>query len=252
MKHAAGTAVLSLLALAAHAQQNAATLVKQVDAAYRSLKGCSYTATATIYIRQEGRTASLGSSANVRVQKPNRLYISVTTPQNGTLTFACDGRTATAYNTRVNQYVSLPAPATIGEVMQALNRADAQLFNHAIAAAPYDALYFLEERGGAPPMSWKVTGKARAGSVECTVVTGVPTVRSDVKKVTLWIEPSSRLLRKAQVILAGAASGSKGKVTGQATLVEEYVKLKTNPQFTDRDFVIAIPGDAVRRQYPEK
>ncbi|MGC8668746.1 MAG: LolA family protein [Chthonomonadales bacterium] len=250
MKPALCIAILVLPRVSAYAQQNAAILVKQVDAAYRNLKACSYTATATIYIRQGGRTASIGSTATVRVQKPNRLYISVTTPQNGTLTFASDGRTATAYNTRFNQYVSIPAGRSIGETIQLLNRADVELFNHAIAAAPYDALYFLEEHGGAPSMAWKAAGNARVGSVACMVVSGIPTVQSDVKKVSLWIEPASHLLRKAQVVLAGTAAGSKGKVSGQATLVEEYVKLRANPSLTDADFRAAIPGNAVKRQYP--
>jgi len=249
MKSIAGIALLLVLQAASHAQQNAQAMVKQVEAAYRNLNSCAYTATATIYIRQSGRSASLGSTAIVRMQKPNRLFISVTTPQNGTLTFACDGRTATAYNTHFNQYVSIPAAQTIGGVVQALNRADVELFNHAIAAAPYDALYYLEGHGGAPPVIWKAMGTARVGTVPCAVLSGTPKVPSDVKRVTLWIEPASHLLRKAQVVLAGTAAGGKQKVSGQATLIEEYLKFKANPPLTEADFRIAIPGNATKRSY---
>jgi len=188
---------LSLPSMAA--SQDAEGVLKRVQSTYAAMQSYSQRFSTRLTRRvDQGPAVTVGSYGELRVARPNKLFLTLTSPATGTIVAVCDGVTLTTYASKTNVYRRQPAPGTLAAVVRALR--------------PYgigmdrDPLYFFAAgTGGHGIVAPRLKPAVTLSGARCLVVSGTFSVslpRGTRQGVaTLSVDAASHLLRKVELSL---------------------------------------------------
>jgi outer membrane lipoprotein-sorting protein len=254
MKTTAFVACLLLAFGAPSHAQDANALLRKMLATYRGLNSYTHRISSTIEARVGPRATLRGADAELRFQRPNKLYVSVKSPSVGTFVIGSDGRELTIYRGDINTYQKRPSPATAKAAVDSLAEFGIQSF--------LDPLFFLKGEPAEKFFAGATSkGTSRVFGVNCQVVAVqlTPGSMKGVKSgaITYYIDPSSGLARKILIKLQsqpirGVARGTKnGKPTSVPVTVsvtsivtENVQEAQANPALNAGSFTVAIPKGA--------
>jgi outer membrane lipoprotein-sorting protein len=249
---AAGLALLSAQAATA---QNGIPALKKVQAAYLGLNSYSQTVSTTLISRVANRQAVAGQTSELRYQKPNRIYISVSSPESGSVVTYNNGKEMLVYRGKLNAYQKASAKPTVKAYVAALRA-------YGIGTM-LDPLAFLT----GDPVQSALTSAAMKGSAvlegaKCDVVAGTiaPALAGKAKTATatFWIDKATNLLRKVEIVTKGVPATArmrvmvKGKpvvksqpIQIDTTITMNIRNVKVNPPLNDASFTFQPPANAI-------
>ncbi len=185
----------------------------------------------------------------MRFRRPNHLYLNVDYPQIARpgrwhLTWACDGKTLTFYNSARNQYQRLKAPEKLDRLVLA----------SALRGPEFDLLL----RGSDPFAALEKAGIVRyIAGFEQTQETRntllLDMQQGGAKRLLLYrLDPKDNLLRgfRLQIQPEPGASSPFQDEEVAATVEAEYTQVEANPRLTDQDFAFTPPADAKEKSVP--
>jgi outer membrane lipoprotein-sorting protein len=254
----AGAACIFMALASAGFAQDGNAMIKKMEAAYAGLR--SYTqrtsASGTVII---GKSKQMrGMTAELHYQQPNKIFISVTSPQTGTIAAFTDGRDQTVYRSQIRIYSKQAAPPSARGFI--VNLAIYQI------EAFMDPLFFIEgETAGKYASSFVFRGVSKVNGQSCNLVVGQmkPATLKGAKSgtVSFWLDPATNLIRKVQVERKGmpvrfAVKGTKNgrPATNMVTvpsdqIVSELVQeMQVNPPLNDSAFSYPIPKDSIEQK----
>lgn len=236
--------------------QDAPAILKKMYAAYAALNTYTQKTSITLINKAGPSTRTGGGTAELRFQRPNRLYIAVHSPT-GSMTTATDGREQISYNGAVNQFMKRPAPPTPAEFVKNLR-------SSGIDVKHVEPIFFLVGNK-MPPQVVGITAKgtANVNGAPCYVVEGKISMNASLPggsgSVTFWIDSGSYLLRKVLLVTTvqgvvpvrtlknGKTIVARQPVALNARLTELVQELQINPPLNGSAFVVAIPKGAIER-----
>jgi outer membrane lipoprotein-sorting protein len=199
-----------------------------------------------------------GMTAELHYQQPNKILISVTSPQTGTIAAFSDGREQTVYRSQLRVYSKQAAPPSARGFIGNLSIYQIEAF--------MDPLFFIEgETVNKYTTSFTSKGVSKVNGQTCNVVVGQmsPAVLKGAKSgtVTFWLDPATYLIRKVQVERKGmpvrfAVKGTKdGKpatkvvtVSSDQTVSELIQEMQVNPPLNDAAFTYPIPKGSIEQK----
>jgi len=231
--------------------QDGPTIMRRLRSAYAALTSYAHQTSVTVALRGDQYDQVAGNTGVTRYRKPNRLYVSVTNPQSGTLVSASNGREQIIYRSKWNQFERRPAPATLAAAIKSLAAIE-------VDTSLLDPLYFLQGKALPPTVTDVVTrGTASVNGVSCYVVVG--TIRSRAR-VTFWVDRKSYLLRKMQVVYNdlpitvpiprlknGKRVTERRRILFRGTISEVIQEIQINPPLDDSAFNFVVPKGAIER-----
>jgi len=248
--------VLVGMAVAGARAEDGKALMGKVYAAYAGLRSYTQTVSGSVVERIGGQTRGVaGQTAEVHYEKPNRLYVTVTSPQTGTVAAFSNGREMTVYRSRYDTYMKFPAPPTAAEFVKSLGKFG--------VVAQLDALDFLAgNTADSFVSSYSSPTTAKVNGVVCYVVTGTlkPMRSARSARITYWVDQRSHLIRKLQLEKNGVPTPVrvvrtvKGKQVASVRVIlvdnsvtETIQEMQPNPSLSDAAFSYRIPPSATQQ-----
>lgn len=223
-------------------EPSAMALREKMVRAYRSLR--SYRAHV---IQRQWKSAPDQASVieiEFRFQKPNRLYLQVDYPQIAQpgrwhLTWACDGKTLTFYNSARHTFQRIKAPVKLDKLILAGSLRGPEFDLLLRDADPFAA---LEKTA---PVHYTAGFEQQAQ--EAVNVLQVEAQQEGARRTLRYrLDPESNLLRGFTLrILPDPGTVSPFlEAEEKATVEVEYTQVEANPRLTDADFAFTPPADA--------
>jgi outer membrane lipoprotein-sorting protein len=223
----------------------------QTVSAYRGLT--SYRARMT---QKEWKTTpAIAATTEItfRFRRPNRLYLNVDYPASENekrgpwhLTFACDGKTLTLYDSSANEFQRIKAPPQLGLVA----------LPHSLSWPEFDILL----RGVDPFAELDKTATTNYRSAFESSPQGVFNVllmdaqQNGVQRSARYrLDPKDHLLRSLTLTtVVGPSQGSLFPSAEQNGTIESvYLSVEANPRLADADFAFTPPADAKEKAVPK-
>ena len=243
---------LALLAVDTAGAQDGNAILRRIEAAYGALRSYSHKASTTeIAATAQGKRIG-GATNELRFSRPDKVYVSITSPQVGLVTAATDGKTFIGYRSSTNLYRRKPAPATLLAFDQAARGVGITNL--------LDPMYFLIGKK-AELAGVRTAGKSTVNGVSCNVVTGTYRAGKTTWTVTLYAEAATSLLRKTSLVTRGVPATIRvpvrhgGKVVQVSralpldiSVVTIVQQLTTNTPLPDSAFQFRPPAGAVEQK----
>jgi hypothetical protein len=267
MRIATVLSALVLLPVAASAQSGQA----QLDRMYKFYAGAQsfgQTASNSTYRVLGPSRQMAGLQSELRFQRPNKVYIAITSPSLGSLLAGCDGTTMTIYSSKRNQFDRLPAPKDLKGILEVLARLG--------IGAEMDALFFL---AFTPPANFvsnpTLKPNENVNGTPCSVVEGgyvSPLMMRGRKGVaTLYMDAKTGALMKTKLsflkmpvkvrapVLKDGKQVVKDKkpVYMEKSLTMDIIssqvvnRIETAPKFDAASFAVKVPAGAVELKMRE-
>ncbi len=229
-----------------------------------------YQGTQTLEEATEARVKEYGKSdyvqsTTLRFKRPNLIYLSSEDPAIGTYQGFCNGKTITVYSGTQNTYTKRNSPTDLRQTLGKFSAAGEYLMGVSIVQM-LSSIDFIAAK--TMPDECKnfqfirneildgnrvtvVTGQANSGWL-ATMGAPKETVYAR-REVTLWIDTSRFLLRKASCDLQWRVNvGPTEKKSAQIVLegikfVETHRSTRVNTPLRDEDFFFIAPKGAVER-----
>jgi outer membrane lipoprotein-sorting protein len=243
-----------LSAKSATAQDGIAAL-KKAQAAYISLNSYSQTVSTTILTKVGSQQSVAGQTSELRYQKPNRIFISVSSPQSGSVVTYNNGKEMLVYRGKINAYQKVTPKPTVKAYVTALREFG--------IGTMLDPLALLT---GDPVQSAFTSATAKGSDVldgsKCKVVSGniVPTLAGKAKSATatFWIDNATNLVHKIEIVTKGVPATARMRVmengkpvvktkliTLDSTISMSIQNIKVNPPLNDASFTFTPPAGAI-------
>jgi len=244
-------AAVLLLPTGAYAQ-DAMAVVRKMEAAYAGMKSYSQkmSATGKVVIGTVARMS--GMTSELRISRPNQLFIVVSNPGVGTIAAFTDGKQQTVFHSLARVYTQTAASPTLKDFV-------ADLKTHSVVAI-LDPLYFLiGEKTDKYATGFKQLKPEKINNYDCDVVVdalkpGTPLNTGKSGTITFWVEQKTGLLRKLEMQLLQVPSqvakqvtknnktGAEiSKVLSDQTITEVIQELQVNPPLGQDSFTYPIP-----------
>lgn len=231
-------------------------------ATYQSAQ--AFDETSEALIKGEGRSDYI-QSTTLRFKQPNLLYLSSEDPSIGTYQGFCNGKTITVYSGTQNTYTKRNSPVSLRQTMSKLASAGQLLINVSIVqmlnpisfmsakSMPDECKFFRFVRMDVVDGNKVAVVTGQADS-DWLLDVGVPKQTVfDRREITLWVDTSQHLLRRAScdlrwhVNLGKPSSGHANVVVGNLNFVETHHASRVNPPLRDEDFFFVPPKGSVER-----
>lgn len=254
-------ALISVLAalLSAPAQsQDATAILRRMYAAYSGLNSYRQTASTTVTQTINNQRATFGLATELRYQKPDRVYISVTSTSSGTLVALSDGRERLLYRSVTRIYRKSPPASSLKEFVAGLRSAG--------IGSEYDPLYFLQAPAPLQGLSGiAYQGKTRVNDGDCHIIRA--SFRSNVVAkgspgvVTFYVDQKQFLLRRVTMLFTNVTVTAPVRVrkNGREALERRQFKsninystiiqkFEANPPLDNSAFAYTLPKDAFEQK----
>jgi hypothetical protein len=227
--------VVALGVAVPHAQQSppiepeAMAALQKMGGYLRTLKAFQVDAVnSTEDVLQDRQKVKFSGVTNLVARMPDRLRIDVTSDRRSRL-FLYDGKQFTLYARRANQYATIPAPATIGELADTLD----DKYNLAL---PLEDLF---RWGGPESRDSDIKSAMFIGPSECGGVTcGHYAFRQEGLDWQIWIQYGDFPLPRRIVL---TTTTDEARPQYEATYTWNLA-----PSFNDQSFTFVPPKDAGR------
>ncbi len=201
--------------------QDAGAVLSRMYGAYSSATRYAQSASSTVEERLgQGAANYSGFSSVLRFERPNRLFVQVTSPKVGTVTAVSDGKTLTIHNSMKRQYTRQPAESTLTGILRQLRATG--------IATDAEPLYFLQGSVSHRVTAPKLKAPATVNGVPCHVLVG--SYRTETlmpgsnAQVTLWIGRDDGFLRKTKLVFP--------TIQGKVRVVDPKTRKVTKEQAT--------------------
>ena len=241
---------------------DANVLVRKMIAMYQGTQTLEEATEAKV---QEYGKSDYVQSTTLRFKRPNLIYLSSEDPAIGTYQGFCNGKTITVFSGTQNTYTKRNSPTDLRQTLGKFSAAGEYLMGVSIVQMLSSIDFIAAKTMPDECKDFKfirsemldgnrvavVTGQANAGWL---ATMGAPKQTVYVRRqVTLWIDTSRFLLRKASCDLQWrvnvGATGKKGveTVIGGIKFVETHRSTRVNTPLRDEDFFFIAPKGAVER-----
>jgi outer membrane lipoprotein-sorting protein len=227
-------------------------------ATYGGLHSYRQTASTTVTQTINNQRATFGLATELRYQKPDRAFISVTSTASGTLVALTDGQQTLLYRSVTGIYRKSPPARSLKDFVAALRTAG--------IGSEFDPLYFLQS----PPPLQGLTGivyqgKTRVNDGDCHIIRA--TFRSNVVAkgtagvVTFYVDQKQFLLRRVtmlfnNVTVTAPIQARKGgrevlerrqfkSNLSYSTIIQQF---EANPALDSAAFTYNLPKDAFEQK----
>jgi hypothetical protein len=237
---AASMILLALLGSNAMAEETAATAeqqeidlrpinaLKRMGASLQSLQKFTIeTEVFTDSLLEDGQKIELSSTGSLEVERPNKLYTHMSSTR-ADREFYFDGKHASLFGIRTKYYTTVPAPATINELIQVMQARYGitlpltDLFIWGTDAAPTDAI-----------TKSTYIGRQYVRGVLCDQYA----YRQGDVDWQIWLESNENMLPRKIIITSLGHEARPQNVT--------YLNWNLKPQFKATDFTFKAPKDAL-------
>jgi len=203
--------------------------LEQMGAYLRALKGFEVQATATREeVLENGQKVHIDGSLRIQVRRPDRLHAEILSDRKHR-EFFYDGKTFTLWAPRQKYYAVVPAPPTLGELVQTLGK------RYGIETPLADLfLWGTEHNGQKDFQSALVLGPSKVEGTECIQYA----FREEGIDWQVWVEKGDKPLPRKLVVTT----------TSIPAQPEHIAVLKWNlaPESDDRQFTFAPPEGAMK------
>jgi hypothetical protein len=174
----------------------------------------------------DGQKVQFGGVANMVVERPNRLRLDVSSDRQQRL-FLFDGQTFTVYASKMKYYAQVPAPGTIGQLIERIEQ------KHEVELPLVDFFRWGEDEA----MLGDITHAKDMGP---SVIDGVTTqhymIRQDGLDWQIWIQTGDFPLPR-KVVLTTTTDEARPQYTA-------IYKWNLAPSFNEGSFTFTAPEDA--------
>jgi hypothetical protein len=202
--------------------------LKRMGASLQSLKKFSIdTEVFTDTLLEDGQKIELSSTGSLEVERPNKLYTHMSSTR-ADREFYFDGKQASLFGIRTKYYTTVPAPATISELVHVMQTRYGielpltDLFTWGTDAAPTDSI-----------TKSVYVGRQYVRGVLCDQYA----YRQGDIDWQIWLESNDTLLPRKIIITSLGHEARPQNVT--------YLNWNLKPQFKATDFTFKAPKDAL-------
>lgn len=238
--------------------QDANAILQRMYAAYSGLTSYRQTASTTVTQTINNQRATFGLATELRYQKPDRAYISVTSTASGTLIALTNGRERMLYRSLTRMYRKSPPAANLKEFVAGLRSAG--------IGSEYDPLFFLQAPVPLQGLSGiAYQGKTRVNDGDCHIIRA--NFRSNVVAkgspgvVTFYVDQKQFLLRRVTMLFTNVTVTAPVRVrkNGRESLERRQFKsninystviqrFEANPALDSSAFTYELPKDAFEQK----
>lgn len=227
----------------------AADEIGRVSRAYAALHSYTQLTETEAHGQVGGQATTTTYRSTLRVRRPDRVFLEVTSPAIGALLASNDGEALRIYASRTRQIWTMPPVRTVHAFFAALSR-------HQMAFE-CDPISFL--CGRAPALSAVSARQITVEGISGTMLTG--TLASEVTwpgvrgRASLLVDTSTQLIRRVELaftaipVRSGVAGGS---LIAANTITVRVRSLRANPALAESSFVFATPRGAIRAATPPR
>jgi hypothetical protein len=225
---------------------------------YSSLNSYRQTASTTVTQTIDKQRATFGLATELRYQKPDRAFISITSTSSGTLVALTDGRERMLYRSVTRMYRKSPPAANLKEFVTGLRSAG--------IGSEFDPLYFLQSPAPLQGLSGiAYQGKTRVNDGDCHIIRA--NFRSNVVAsgstgvVTFYVDQKQFLLRRVTLLFSnvtvtapvrvrknGRDSLERRKFKANINYSTIIQKFEANPPLDNTAFTYPLPKDAFEQK----
>lgn len=252
--------------VAANRGVDANTLVRRMIAMYQGAQTLEESTEAKV---KEVGKADYVQATTLRFKRPNLIYLSSEDPAIGTYQGFCNGKNITVYSGTQNTYTKRNSPGDLRQTLGKFAAAGEALMGVSVVQMLSSIDFIAAKTMPEECKSFKFVRTDLLDGNKVMVVTGLadpawlqtmgaPKQTVYVRReVTLWIDTSRYLLRKASCDLQwrvsiGAQKGAVDTMTGGIKFVETHRATRVNTPLRDEDFFFVAPRGAVERYQERK
>ncbi len=220
-----------------------------------------------LFVDGSGQTVKhVGSASRMKFQRPNRLYLSFSTPAGSRFVYS-DGSHMTVYDASPKRYTVGPTALTLNDMLPLL-------FARAQIASALDPLFFLSASALPPKLTNLTQGPTEVyNGRPCFTVSGVTPSRPPIELEKghsynapmstwkWWIDKNSYMIQKIETRTSGASRPvqmNNGRsirtqvVKGTVILRHTITDIRPDSRFPESSFTFHAPEGSVQQKTPDQ